>query len=61
MARRLLKLTEAAQYAGIGRTKAFFWLAQIGARVEISKRCIRYDTAVIDAEIEKLRKAKESA
>ena len=55
--KRLLKLSEASEYIGRGKTFSFAWLASIGARVELSPKCICYDKEIIDRKIDELRQA----
>lgn len=56
MDKRLLTEAEAAQYCGIGRTKAREWLRQIGARVAFG-RAVRYDRQAIDRALLEMKKA----
>lgn len=55
--KRLMKLPEAAEYIGRGRTFAFKWLDSIGAKVVLSKKCVCYDREIIDRKIDELRQA----
>lgn len=43
----MLKISEAAEYIGMGKTKARAFLEGIGAKWQIG-RCVRYDIRVID-------------
>lgn len=56
MDKRLLTEAEAAQYCGIGRTKAREWLRQIGARVAFG-RAVRYDRQAIDRALSEMKEA----
>lgn len=54
--KRLLSEPEAAEYCGLGRTKAREWLRQIGARITFG-RAVRYDRQVIDRALSERREA----
>lgn len=56
--KRLLMESEAADYIGLGRTKAREWLKQIGARVTFG-RAVRYDREIIDIALSAIQKPKE--
>lgn len=50
--KRLLSITEATVYLGIGRSSALKYLAEIGAKRKIGRRAL-YDKAVIDENLSK--------
>ena len=50
--RRLLSITEATVYLGIGRSSALSYLDEIGAKRKIGRRTL-YDKQVIDNAISK--------
>lgn len=50
--KRMLTISEAAQYVGLGNRTARVWLEQIGALKRVGSRTL-FDKTVIDRELDK--------
>ena len=54
---RMLTLTQAAAYCGMGKTSAIKWLEKCGAKTVFSSKLVRYDRVQIDKALDELRQA----
>lgn len=52
---RMMTLAQAALYTGLGKTTAIKWLEEVGARVQYTPKCVRYDRLQIDRALDKMR------